>query len=123
MASSALWTACSVACHLARLRLARVAQALVLEPGRAPDEQPAHLGPGGHLGDHLLDELVLADLLAEGLPLVGVADGRVEAGLGEPDGTGRDRVAALVDRAHRDQEALAFLADPVLGRDRARRRG
>ena len=58
---------------LGEARLARVAQALVLEPGRAPDEQPAHLGAGGHLGDHLLDQLVLADLLAERVALVGVA--------------------------------------------------
>ena len=74
MASSALWTACSVENHFARRRLAGVAQALVLEPARLPDEQPAHLDAGGHLRDHLLDELVLADLLAERVALVGVAD-------------------------------------------------
>ena len=70
--------------------------------------------PGGHLGDHLLDQLVLADLLAERLALVGVARRGVEAGLGEPDGAGRDGEPALVDGAHRDEEALALLADPVL---------
>ena len=94
--------------------LAGVAEALVLEPRGAPDEEPAHLGAGGHLGDELLDQLVLADLLAEGVPLVGVADRRVETGLGEADRAGRDGEPALVDGAHRDEEALALLADPVL---------
>ena len=79
--------------------------------------------PCGHLRDELLDELVLADLLAEGVSLVGVADARVEARLREPDGAGGHRVAALVDGAHRDEEALALLADPVLERARGRRRG
>ena len=74
------------------------------------------LGPLGHLREHLLDQLVLADLLAERLALVGVLERRVEARLGEPDGAGGDGEPALVDRAHRDQEALALLADPVLDR-------
>src|SRR6478609_99396 len=98
--------------------LARIAQALVLEPGRPPDEQPAHLGPGRHLGDHLLDQLVLADLLSEGVPLVGVAHRCVETRLGKADRTSRDREPTLVDRAHRDRKTLALLADPVLDRDR-----
>ena len=59
---------------LGEARLARVAKTLVLQPARAPDEQSAHLGPRGHLRDELLDELVLADLLPERLPLVGVAE-------------------------------------------------
>jgi hypothetical protein len=61
---------------------------------------------------------VPADLLAEGLPFVGVAQAGVQAGLGKPDRTGCHRVAPLVDGAHGDQEALALLADPVLDRDR-----
>ena len=68
---------------LGEARLARVPQALVLEPAGAPDEEPTHLGAGCHLGDELLDQLVLADLLPERVPLVGVADARVQAGLGE----------------------------------------
>ena len=50
---------------LGQARLACVAQYLVLEPAGLPDEEPAHLGAGGHLRDHLLDQLVLADLLPE----------------------------------------------------------
>ena len=102
---------------LRQRRLAGVAQALVLEPARLPHQQPADLGALGHVGDHLLDQLVLADLLAERLALVGVPDRRVEARLGEADGARGNRVPPLVDGAHRDQEALALLADPVLDRD------
>ena len=62
----------------------------------------------------LLDQLVLTDLLPERLPLVGVAHGGVDARLGEPDRAGGDREAPLVDGAHRDEEPLALLADPML---------
>src|SRR6185503_5342670 len=62
-------------------------------------------------------ELVMADLLAERLALVGVADRRVHTGLGEADRSRGDGVPALVDRAHRDEEAVALLADPMLLRD------
>src|SRR4029077_854652 len=70
---------------LGQARLAGVARAVILEPARPPDEQAADLGPLGHVRDHLLDELVMADLLAERRALVGVAEARVEAGLGEAD--------------------------------------
>jgi len=49
---------------------------------------------------------------------MGVADRGVEAGLGQTHGAGGDRETALVDGAHRDDETLAFLTDPVLDRDR-----
>src|SRR6185503_3867790 len=71
---------------LGKRRLAGVALALVLQPASAPDEQPPHLGPRDHLGDELLDKLMLADLLTEGVPLVGVSHARIDARLGEPDG-------------------------------------
>ena len=99
---------------LGQRRLAGVALALVLEPGGPPDEEPAHLGPGDHLRDELLDQLVLADLLPEGVPLMGVSHAGIDAGLGEADGAGSDGEPPLIDGAHRDQEALAFLADAVL---------
>src|SRR6185369_84115 len=50
--------------------LAGVADAVVLEKARAPDEEPSGLDPGQHLRQHLLDQLMLPDLLAERLPLV-----------------------------------------------------
>ena len=95
--------------------LARVPLAAVLEPRCLTAQQPARLNTGAHFGDHLLDQLVLADLLAKRLALVGVLERRIEARLGEAHRAGRNREAALVDRAHRDREALAFLADAVLG--------
>ena len=60
---------------------------------------------------------MFADLLAERLPLVGVADARVQAGLGQADRAGGNGETALVDGAHRDEEPLAFLPDPVLDRN------
>ena len=42
---------------------------------------------------------------------------RIEARLGQPDRADCHRVAALVDGAHGDREALALLADAVLDRD------
>ena len=64
-------------------RLARVPDAVVLQEAGAPDEEPAGLDPGEHLREHLLHELVLADLVAERLALVGVLERGVEAGLRE----------------------------------------
>ncbi len=57
-----------------------------------------------------------ADLLAERLALAGVLERRVEARPGQADRARRDGVAAVVDSAHGDLEALALLADAVLQR-------
>src|SRR5262249_44104887 len=59
--------------------LAGVAQTLVLEPARADPQQARGLIVRFHLRDHLLHELVLADLHAEGPALPGVFDARVAA--------------------------------------------
>ena len=101
---------------LGERRLAGVPSAPVLQPARTPHEEPPHLRSGGHLREQLLDELVPPDLLPEGLPLLRVHERGVQAGLRESDRAGGDRVPPLVDRAHRDQEPLALLADPVLER-------
>src|SRR5262249_58431597 len=53
-------------------RLARVAQALIFHPRRLHDEQLRRLVAEHHLGDHVLDELVLADRLPERLALARV---------------------------------------------------
>ena len=66
--------------------------------------------------DHFLDELVLRDLDAERLALERVLGARVAAGADQPGRAGGHRVAALVEREHRDLEALALPADEVLGR-------
>src|SRR6185503_8504594 len=58
----------------------------------------------------------LPDLDAEGLALLGVLRAGVTAGADEAGRTGGDGVAPLVEREHRDLEALARLAEHVLGR-------
>src|SRR4029453_13046476 len=55
--------------------------------------------------------------LPERLPLARVLDRPFETGADHPARTGRDRETALVEPVHRDLEALALLADEVLGRD------
>ena len=62
------------------------------------------------------DELVAADLLAERLPLARVLDRALEARADHAARARGDREAAVVERVHRDLEALALLADQVLGR-------
>src|ERR671930_485360 len=102
---------------LREARLTRVADALVLEPRRLHDEQLRRLVREHHLRDHVLDELVLADRLTERLPLARVLDRALEAGPDHAAGAGGDGEAALVEPVHRDLEALALLADQVLGRE------
>ena len=55
--------------------------------------------------------------LAERVALVGVRGRGLEAGADHADGAGGDGEPALVERVHGDLEALALLADAVLGRD------
>ncbi len=50
------------------------------------------------------------------LPLVGVLHRRLQARPDDADRAGGDREPALVERVHRDLEALALCADQVLGR-------
>ena len=57
-----------------------------------------------------------ADLLAKRPALMGVLERRVQARLGETHRSRGHRVSTLVDGAHRDGEALALLADPMLER-------
>ena len=53
---------------------------------------------------------------AERLPLARVLDRALEARAHDAARARGDREAALVERVHRDLEALALLADQVLGR-------
>src|SRR5213076_630620 len=61
-------------------------------------------------------ELVAADLLPELLALARVLDGALEARAHDAARARRDGEAALVERVHRDLEALPLLADEVLRR-------
>src|SRR4029450_10599843 len=51
-----------------------VAPSLVLEPARAQPEQPGRVVVGDHLGDHLLDQLMVTDRHADRLALAGGTD-------------------------------------------------
>ena len=99
---------------LGQAGLARVAPALVLEqPGTQP-QQPRRLIVRLHLRDHLFHELMLGDRHAERLPLLRVPRAGVAARANQPGRAGGHGVAPLIEREHRDLEALARPADDVL---------
>src|SRR5262249_19179191 len=97
--------------------LSRVPLPVVLQPAGAQPQQAGSLIVRLHLRDHFLHELVLADFDAEGLAIFRVADARIAARSNEAGGTGRDCEAALVEREHRDLEALARPANEILSGD------
>ena len=57
----------------------------VLEVSRLEHEQAGGLDLRGHVGELELDRLVVGDLLAERLSLLGVAQGELEGSLGHAD--------------------------------------
>ena len=97
-------------------------QGVVGDPGV---DQPA--GEVGHglqpeqVGDHpadlVLDELEVGEGLAELAALLDVVDGQVKQLLGGADRPGAEADAAVVEDLHRDAEAVAGLAEDVLGGD------
>src|SRR4026207_1229606 len=98
---------------LGQARLAGVADTLVLEPRGLHDEELRRLVAEHHLRDHVLDELLLADRLPEGLALARVGAPPLEAGADDAAGPGGHGEAALVEAVHGDLEALALVADEV----------
>ncbi len=73
-------------------------------------------GGGGadfHVGELELDRLELVDRLAELAALAGVGDGVVGGALGDSDGLGGGAEARALERAERDAQAAADLADHV----------
>src|SRR5438552_641165 len=93
--------------------LSRVASARVLHPCDFEIQQAADLVIARHLSDHLLDQLVAPDLLAEGLSLARVFDRRVETRAHCARCTGGDGETPVVETAHRDLEAIALITDSV----------
>src|SRR4029453_13022899 len=85
----------------------------VLEVPRAQPEQPGRLIVRLHLRNHFLYELMLADGDAERLALLRVAHAGVPARANQPRRAGGHGVAPLVEREHRDLEALARPSDDV----------
>src|SRR5207245_10182320 len=84
---------------------------------RRVGELSGGLGLAGHVRQHELDPLEIADPLAELLTLPGVADGRVQRALGDSHRLGSDTQARAVEGLHRDLEAVALIAEPVLDGD------
>jgi hypothetical protein len=67
----------------------------------------AGLDLDGHVGEAEQDALVLGDLLAEGLALLGVGDAQLEGAHRHPAGAGGDVDSADLDAVHHLVEALA----------------
>jgi hypothetical protein len=72
-----------------------------------------------HPGEAELHRLVLEDRLAEGDALLGVGERGVEGGAGHADGLGADADAAAFEAGEGDLQALAFVAEQVVGGDAA----
>src|SRR6476620_12057056 len=79
----------------------------VLHPRRFAGDQAGSLDLGRHVGELELDRLVVGDRLAEGLPFLAVAKGKLEGALGDADAAGGDVDAADLKRIHHLHEALA----------------
>src|ERR1044072_4677523 len=95
---------------------ARVRAPLILEPAGLEPEQVRHLVVGFHVGNLLLDELMVGYLRPERLALQSIRHGRVARGTDDAGRARRHRVAPLLQSEHRYLEALALLANHVLGR-------
>ncbi len=103
--------------------------ALLLQPGRAVDEEPRGVDLGRHVGQLPLDRLEVGDPLAELLALQRVGARRVVGGLRDAERLRRDPDPPAVERRHRDREALPLVVqhavavdERVLDRDRVRHR-
>src|SRR3546814_14440226 len=89
--------------------------ALPLQPRRAQRQQQGSIDLALHVGDLGLDHLERADRLAEGLALAHVLQAGLVGGAGDADGLGCDADATGVEYAHGDLEAVAFLAQHLVG--------
>ena len=75
--------------------------------GRRSGEEAGRLQLGAHVGQLELDRLVAGDGHAEGLPLLGVTNGRVERGAGNTTSPGRDVDPSQLERAEDERQAAA----------------
>src|SRR4051794_38128650 len=91
--------------------LGRVRLLFILEQAGAEDQHPGGIAAQDHFGDHLLDQLETGQGDAELLAFLGVFDRALDAAFADADAAGGDAVAAVFERAHRDLEAVADLAE------------
>src|SRR5262249_57437617 len=82
----------------------------VFHRGCLTDEQPGRLDPGAHVSELQLDCLMLADRLAEGGALLGVANGGLERGLGDADRPCGDVDPADLEAGEHHLQAASLLA-------------
>src|SRR5262249_17176834 len=83
-------------------------------------EQPARsLASCLHVREHPGDELVAPDRLAERLASLRILRGVVRRTLRDAESLRRDARPRAVEDAHRDREALALVAEAVLGGNEA----
>src|SRR5262249_50294891 len=68
----------------------------------------------GDFGEQLLHELMRCDRLPELLPLARIAEAGIEATLRDADAARGERDSAVVQRRHRDPEAVALRAQAIL---------
>src|SRR5215213_7579327 len=106
--------------ELGLARLARDAlDARVLEVGRAVDQQARGVQLRHHVGQLLLNQLVLGQGAAELTPVLRVEDGLVERARRHAAGGSADARAEGVERAHRQTEAVALAPEHLFGRHAA----
>src|SRR5690606_21032207 len=98
-----------------RLLERRPRDAGVLHGGRTVREHPRGVGHDLEVGDLERDALLAPDRTTEGLPLAGVLDAQLEAGLDEAECEGRDRDPAVVEDREELRVAPATLAEQVVG--------
>src|SRR5690606_8199143 len=97
--------------ELAHGRLAAEREPPVLAPRGPQHHEARRLQPGGAVGQHVADRLVLRDRHAEGDPLLRVGQRRLERHARDAERLRRDADAAAVERRHRQLEAAAELAE------------
>ena len=86
--------------------------------GRIAHQQARGLDVLGHVGEQPLHALELGDRPPELAARPGVVEGRLEAGLGDPDGERADPDPALVEHAHHHVEAAPLGAEQRVRRQR-----
>src|SRR5258708_19003388 len=90
-----------------------------LHPADLEVEQAADLVVASHPCDHLLHQLVAADLLTKGLSFFRVLHRSVQTCAHRAGRAGGDPEAAAVEPAHRDLETVTFVSDPLCLRNLA----
>src|SRR5215210_2602995 len=105
--------------HRRDLRQLGAVGALVDQPAALVEQSARGLAFRLHVGERGRDQLVLRDRLAHRLARAGVLERVIGRALREAEALRADPGPRAVENAHRDAEALALLAEQVVGRDTA----